>query len=368
MTRQTRSAETVIISLKFIRREKDGRVYVRRHGRSIRLREKPGTDAFHAEYQRALLETRSAQPARSASRGSFAWLCLKYFASAEFKALAASTKAVRCRILERICDRHGNKPYARMEARNVRDLRDEKPGPESANGVLKALRGLFAWAIEAEYATINPAKSVPKLRCKTAGFHTWTLEEVRQYENRHPPGTKPRLALALLLYTGARRGDAIRLGRQMLKDGWLTFTAEKTGITVSIPVLPELGAEIERASRGNMTFLLTAYGKPFTPAGFGMRFREWCNEAGLRHCSAHGLRKAGATLAAERGASEAQLNAIFGWAENSNESRRYTRAARQKVLAASAVDLLSTTEKGTTTVPMRHRGTETVKKAKENKL
>jgi integrase len=114
------------------------------------------------------------------------------------------------------------------------------------------------------------------------------------------------------------------------KDGWLTFSAEKTGITVSIPVLPELQAEIDGASRGNMTFLLTAYGKPFTPAGFGMRFREWCNQAGLRHCSAHGLRKAGATLAAERGASEAQLNAIFGWAENSNESRRYYQSSSPK--------------------------------------
>jgi integrase len=252
-----------------------------------------------------------------------------------------------------------------MESRHVRDLRDERPGPESANSLIKALRGLFAWAVEAEYATSNPAKSVPKLRYKTAGFHTWTLEEVRKYEERHPLGTKPRLALALLLYTGARRGDAIRLGRQMLKDGWLTFTAEKTGITLSIPVLPELQAEIDRAPRGNMTFLLTAYGKPFSPAGFGMRFREWCNQAGLPHCSAHGLRKAGATLAAERGASEAQLNAIFGWAENSNESRRYTRAARQKVLAASAITLLSTTEQGTATVPVASSGIETGKKAKE---
>jgi site-specific recombinase XerD len=46
-----------------------------------------------------------------------------------------------------------------MESRHIRDLRDEKPGPESANGVLKALRGLFAWAVEAEYATVNPAKA-----------------------------------------------------------------------------------------------------------------------------------------------------------------------------------------------------------------
>jgi len=65
-------------------------------------------------------------------------------------------------------------------------------------------------------------------------------------------------------------------------------------------------------------------------------------------------------------ASEAQLNAIFGWGENSNESRRYTRAARQKVLAASAITLLST-ESGTATVPFASPGTETCKKAKEIK-
>ncbi|MGZ5862723.1 MAG: tyrosine-type recombinase/integrase [Methyloceanibacter sp.] len=151
---------------------------------------------------------------------------------------------------------------------------------------------------------------------------------------------------------------AILLGRQMIRDGWLTFTATKTGTVVSIPVVPELQAELDLAAKGNLTFLVTAYGRPFTPAGFGMRFREWCNQAGLRHCSAHGLRKVGATMAAERGASEAQLNAIFGWAENSNESRRYTRSARQKVLAANAVTLLSTTEPGTKTVPLTKRGTK----------
>ena len=148
----------------------------------------------------------------------------------------------------------------------------------------------------------------------------------------------------------------------MLFRSWLTFTASKTGTPVSIPVVPELEAELALAPKSNFPFLITAYGRPFTPAGFGMRFREWCNQAGLPHCSAHGLRKAGATIAAERGASEAQLNAIFGWAENSNESRPYTRTARQKVLAAQAVKLLSTSEPRTETVSMTKVGTKRRKK------
>ena len=36
----------------------------------------------------------------------------------------------------------------------------------------------------------------------------------------------------------------------------------------------------------------------FTAPGFGNKFRDWCNEAGLPHRSAHGCRKAGAKIAA----------------------------------------------------------------------
>ena len=233
----------VLVNLKYIRLERDGRIYLRRHGRSIRLRETPGTEAFIAEYHRALEATAAPRAhSLSPSHGSVSWLCRQYFSSVEFKTLSPSTRAVRRRVLERICEKDGHKPYARMEPRHVRTLRDEKAGPEAANGILKALRALFAWAVATELASTNPAKSVPKVRYKTHGFHTWTIDEVRQYEARHPSGSKPRLALALLLYTGARRGDVVLLGRQMIRDGWLTFTATKTGTVVSIPIVPELQA------------------------------------------------------------------------------------------------------------------------------
>jgi integrase len=102
-----------------------------------------------------------------------------------------------------------------------------------------------------------------------------------------------------------------------------------------------------------MVFLLTEYGRPYSAAGFGNRFREWANEAGVPG-SAHGLRKAGATLAAENGATDAQLNATFGWADSSQEARRYTRAARRKVLAGAGAKLIS--------VPSKRGGTESGEK------
>jgi integrase/recombinase XerD len=126
-----------------------------------------------------------------------------------------------------------------MEPRHVRMLRDEKLGPEAANGILEALRALFSWAVTAEITSSNPAKSVPKIRYKTAGFHTWTLDEVRQYEAKHPPESKPRLALYLLLYTGARRGDVIYLGRQMIARMAHIYRHQDSTL-VSIPIVPEL--------------------------------------------------------------------------------------------------------------------------------
>lgn len=71
--------------------------------------------------------------------------------------------------------------------------------------------------------------------------------------------------------------------------------------------LPELQEIIDASSTGNLTFLVTKFGKPFTRNGFGNWFRRRCDEAGLRNCSAHGLRKAGAAIAAENGATESQL-------------------------------------------------------------
>jgi integrase len=328
------------VKLKHLRQEKDGRVYVRRNGKSLRLQAPPGSPKFLAEYADALASIGEPRKPQNSGKGTLGWLCREYFTSRDFKALAPSSQRVRRGILEAVCGRHGDKPFALMEPRHIKMLRDEKEGPEASNNLLKALKRMFRWAHEKELLSHNPATAVAQIKHKTDGHHTWTVEEVRQFEAAHATGTTPRLALALLLYTGARRGDVIRFGPSMVKDGWLFFKAEKTGALVSVPVSPELQREIDQTPP-RPTFLVGGYGKPYSAAGFGIRFREWCDKAALHHCSAHGLRKAGATLAAERGATESELNAIFGWGEGSNEARRYTRAARRKVLSGRATQLIS---------------------------
>jgi integrase len=221
------------------------------------------------------------------------------------------------------------------------DRKADKPG--AANNRKKYLSAMFGWAVRQRIMKANPARDAERATYGTEGFHTWSVEEVRQFEARHPIGTKARLALALLLFTGARRGDMVTLGRQHVKDGTLRYVPRKTRykrMTQSEkPILAELAAVIERSPTGDLTFLVTKYGKPFTAAGFGNWFRARCDEAGLKHCSAHGLRKAGATLAAEGGATDRQLMAMFDWT-TASQATVYTAAADRKRLAREGSNIM----------------------------
>jgi integrase len=210
---------------------------------------------------------------------------------------------------------------------------------------------MFGWAVEQGLLRFNPAREVRRVRYPTSGFHSWTVDEVWQFEELHPIGTKARLALALLLYLGLRRGDVVRLGRQHQRDGWLRFVPQKTRYKrlepTEKPILPILADIIARSPTGDLTYLITEYGNPFTAAGFGNWFRERCDEAGLLHCSAHGLRKAGATIAAENGATDRQLMALYDWTSE-KQANVYTAAANRKRLAGQAAQLLASDQSANT--------------------
>jgi integrase len=115
----------------------------------------------------------------------------------------------------------------------------------------------------------------------------------------------------------------------------------KTGNQVDIPVLPELQAAIDAMGKDHLTFLVTHFGAAFTDAGFGNAFRDWCNAAGIKNRSFHGLRKAGATRLADAGATDFEVMSWGGWSSLS-EVQRYTKAANRKRLAIDAAKKLKT--------------------------
>ena len=343
----------------------------------IRLNALPGTEEFDNEYRSA--RTAKLRPhdevssggldEGAAKPGTLRWLCQQYFASSLFNGHANSTRRQRRATLDWVCQQKFGKekkekaadlPFARMEPKHVATLRDKKKGPEAANSVTRALRALFTWAVSPDYgpiATNNPAAQVSFLDSKNPdGIAPWTEEDVALYEARHPLGTKARLALDLLLYTGVRRSDVVRLGPQMerrftepLPDGSvveiqkLVFAETKGRERIvkrhELPILPPLRRSIDATPIGHLVYLTSRSGHPHTAQGFADWFARQCRMAGLTGRSAHGLRKLGAQRCVLAGASVHQLMALFGWT-TLDQAELYTRKANRAKLEGDAATLL----------------------------
>jgi integrase len=318
------------------------RVRFRRRGVSAYLTGIPWSEDFMRQYAAALeLEGGHRAHIGATKRnlpGSFSALCVSYYGSPEFRGLAAITQRVRRNMLERFRAEHGHRPLRDLHRVHIRSIIGAKANtPEAANNLLKTLRALLSYAVEIGMIASNPALGVKSYRSHNAeGYHTWSEDEIAVFETAHPVGSKARLALALALYTGQRRGDIVRMGWQHVKGERITVRQQKTGATLTIRIHPELARALVAAPKTNLTFLMTEHGASFTAAGFGNWFRDRCNEAGLPQCALHGLRKAACRRLAEAGCSANEIAAISGHA-SLREVARYTAAASQVHLADQAL-------------------------------
>ena len=304
------------------------------HGARTRLRGPQGSPEFWEDYRAA-----AKHESQAGDSYTLGWLIQQYYTSAAYKGMRASTRRVRKGILERFCEQHGHKRFAQLQPRHLRRIQDEKAHtPDAANSLMKALRQVFKFAVGQDHVESNPVVEIGRLKSPNKdGIHSWTLGEVEAFEATHEIGTRPRLALALLLYTVQRRADVATMGRQHVRDGWMTVTQQKTGKRIEIPVLTELQRIIDASETGDLTYLVTSFGKPYTSAGFGNWFRVQCDAAGLPQCSAHGLRKAATSRLADLGCSAWEVKSITGH-ESISEVERYTKAADQKRLATQVRD------------------------------
>jgi integrase len=322
------------------------RYYVRLPGKpKVRIYGEPGSEEFMQNYRTAVQGDRPApierpQPQTFAPR-TLGHAVVGYYTSTAFQKLGPSRKRSRRLILNKIVDASGHEPVRLITKAVIQKGMDRRAAtPAAANEFLKSMRAVLDYLVSIEELQENPAKLVKYNSIQTNGFHIWTIDEVAQFVEHQGLGSKAVLALALLLFTGQRRGDVIKMGPQHVKDGSLRLRRGKTGESGSIPILPPLQAVIDASEIGHLTFLVTAFGKPFSDAGIGNWFRDRCDEAGLKHCSAHGLRKAGATIAVDLGATDEQLMALFGWRSRRQVST-YTRGANQKKLAHEAASRIA---------------------------
>ena len=289
-------------------------------------------------YQQALAAAPIAIGAGKRSKpGSVSAAIAEFYGSQSFRTLTGGSPVLRRAILERFREKHGHMLLASLPPAFIVALLDTMP-PHAALNWLKAFRHFFRWCVTRKLVHNDPTLGIRLKVPKSDGFHTWTEQEIAQFEARWPIGSKPRLALALGLYTAQRRGDVVRIGRQHIRDGVLTVRQQKTGATLANPVHPGLAAIIAATPVGHLTLLITNTGKSYDANDFSDQFRSWCDTADLpQHCVFHGLRKAALTRLADAGCTVHKLAAISGH-KTLSEVQRYTSAADQARLAKAAME------------------------------
>jgi integrase len=360
-------------------RHGNDRLYVRRNGKYIRIREEEGTPEFARAYI-AAVDALGPTPSKIPQgtmlptphpKDSFGWLVARYFESkgdGEFLTLDKTSRLRRRSHLEECLqvplsdtdpDPMGNCPLKNLSSQKMKRLIEIRP--ESRRNRRQHLSALCSWAVDQTPPLLphNPVRDTKSGRTtKTDGYYTWSVEDVQQFlayhrEQNTRRSKKAILALGLLLFAGMRRQDMIQLGKQHCRGdkpdvlgNWIRYTPKKTikkrPQASQKPLLPALKSIIKECEDvvGAMTFLVTRSGTAYSEAGIGNWFRERCDEAGLTMCTAHGLKKAGATIAAENGATTRQLMAMFDWTTVAM-AEVYTRAAEQKRLAGGAMALIS---------------------------
>jgi len=350
MTKTASTRKPVGLRLRFVQAwvDDDGRAhhYFRRAGfKRVRLPGLVGSDEFIEAYRAALASAPEPIGGARARAGSVSAAIASYFASSSFKRLGTDTQAVRRAVLEVFRREHGDKPIRPMPRKFVAAYL-EAMQPSTAKNYLKALRAVAQHGVAEGMLDDDPTLGIKLGKMNGDGRHTWTEDELAQFEAHHPIGSRERLAYTLGICTGQRRGDVTRMGRQHIRGDNLAVTQQKTGRPLVLPIHAELRAVLDLVPATQMTFLLTLRGTPFTDHAFSDWFGKACDAAGLPSCCTfHGLRKAVCRRLAEAGCTVHEIAAISGHA-TLKEIERYTKAADQVRLARAAMARTAMAKKG----------------------
>lgn len=326
-------------------------------GQSFELGRDYGSPEFIRRYEAALAAVAGHKIGQDRAKpGTISDLLARYYPAA-LPQWAESTRKTNRAILERFREQFGDRRVDQLRAHHMDNILARMADrPAAAHNLRKRLIPVFRLAMRLGWLSENPAELAVPPPYAPRGHHTWTEEEIARYLELHQPGTVAHTAMQLMLWTGAARIDAVKLGWFNIKatpeGDRLQYTRQKTGrmrnpVLISLPVVPELRAVLDTLPKDAGTFLQTAVGKQRSAKALTGDMRRWCDAAGLPECTPHGLRKAIARRMADAGAAPHMIMAVTGH-KTLSEVQRYTEAADRGHLGTAGMALISRTEQGQT--------------------
>jgi integrase len=306
---------------------RDGKPFYRtRKGGVTKLVALPeGLPHDHPDFIAAWAEAaRDGKPKQKPAPGTLASTFSAMQASTMFASWTPAYQAKIARQFATICAGKGH-----VAARMIRDPHITKDVAESScpNDRLRAWRAWGAWCKARGLIPDDPALSVRKPRAiklkGIIGHRRWMSDDIDRFRARWHIGTSPRAIMELLLWTGCRISDAVRIGPQMIdRQGVLVIVQGKTGERAYVPwscALPPFAAEADRQAMlaaispfaGHLCFIPARDGSPRSIKGATQMMLKACREAEVT-ASSHGLRKARAALIIESGGGSSDSAAWTG--------------------------------------------------------
>ncbi|KQM21916.1 tyrosine-type recombinase/integrase [Novosphingobium sp. Leaf2] len=321
----------------------------RRNGIDTPLPGQPTEPAFHTRYGELMkqAEVRAQSTAdREADRYSFAYLCRRFLASAEFASLAPKTQSdYRSTIEDRLVPILGPERFDCIDRASVKVVRDDvarKLSPRTAHKVKQMVSRLYSWAEEESLlpATfINPASGIRRIKGKTTPIEVWSIEEIRLFLGHCQPWLQTVVLLAL--YTGQRREDLVTMEWTAVQGSTLRVRQNKTKEPLTIPAHPELAKHLKKVrTKFGGTVIRDRKGKPMTADALSYEIYHAVRKIdGMPNRSLHGLRYAAAAMLEEAGCSVIEISSIIGH-RTYQMAIKYARQRRDAEAAMRRVELL----------------------------
>jgi len=302
----------------------------------------PGAEGFATAYD-ALLARIKANPLLVGSNvefmpGSLAWAIGRFLASPLYSERAETTRRNYRRVLDQLREGWGAGLLRDLQPRHVRKIRNDiagksKSGADIAMSLISAL-----WEFATEQLGLeldaDPTHGVKRVHKVAHEHEPWPAELIERFLREARPSL--RWAVRLVLYTGQRRSDLVKMKWSQFDGEFIEVRQQKTGALLSIPCHQTLRAELAKMPRVAETILVGDRGAPISSITLGAAVRAQLRQMGAAGYSIHGLRKNAAVGLADAGCNVMEIAAITGH-KTLGMVEHYSKRRNQRLHARAAM-------------------------------
>lgn len=318
---------------KHVYRQRNGIYFQRRGWPSQKFQNEFGTTEFWAEYAGIL--SLKDKPRVVVSR-NFKALIQSYRKSPCYRNLKPRTALDYDKHLDFFASIMGETNPAKMQRKDVIRLRDANSEKAYfANYSLRVLRVLMEHCVDLGWRDSNPVRGVAELKTVKKEREPGPRDLLGQYRASCALGTRERLVMELCVGTGQRIGDVLEMRWSDIQDGGFVIRQNKTGKELWVPILSELQAALDVASRHSVFLLTNEQGtNRWSYRGASAAVRLVRERIGALDYDIHSWRYNAACELVEAGCGDDLVASVTG--QSPAMVLHYTKKVRQKIRAIQA--------------------------------